>query len=328
MEIRVDQESKTPIYRQVGEQIRQAVGRGLLPPGSQLPTVRALSAETGIAMGTVKHAYDWLERQGLLEKVQGRGSFVRHQALDRTGKKEQAIDKIDSLLDHLEQLGFTGQEIRIFLDLKMRERDQLWQDVRIGVVDCSPEALSVITGVLATIPHVAVYPYLLDPVLEDARPFDPDFDLLVTTATHLIQLKQKTVPGIAILPVVMAVAPATVMALARIRPEVRVGIVCASRRFCEVIQKTIVQYAVLERPPQTILLGEDGHDLARFAAGCDLLILPPNELTFCTPKEQSVLGPFIRDNRTIAYQYEMERGSLLFLEEEVRRRFESRRESR
>ena len=85
---------------------------------------------------------------------------------------------------------------------------------------------------------------------------------------------------------------------------------------------------MLERPPQTILLGEDGHGLARFAANCDLLVLPPNELTFCTPDEQSVLGPFIQDNRTIAYQYEMERGSLLFLEEEVRRRFESRRESR
>lgn len=328
MEIRIDQESKTPLYRQLGEQISQAVGRGVLLPGSQLPTVRALSAETGIAMGTVKHAYDWLERQGLLEKVQGRGSFVRRQAVDRTGKKDQAMQKIDGLLDQLDQLGFSGQEIRIFLDLKMRERDQLWQDVRVGVVDCSPEALSVITGVLATLPHVAVYPYLLDQVLAGGKPFDPDFDLLVTTATHLGQLKQKTASGMAILPVVMAVAPATVMALARIRPEARVGIVCASRRFGEVIQKTIAQYALLEQSPQTILLGEDGQDLARFAADCDLVVLPPNELSFCSPQEQAILGPFIRDGRTIAYQYEMERGSLLFLEEEVRRRFEARRDSR
>ena len=86
-----------PIYRQLVDAIHAAVKKGDLAPRQQLPTVQELSQTLGVAVGTIKRAYDELERQGLIEKVQGRGTFVCYQPANSGSRKEQAMDAIDSL---------------------------------------------------------------------------------------------------------------------------------------------------------------------------------------------------------------------------------------
>ena len=65
-----------PIYVQIREQILSAIASGALAPGSQLPTMRQVAVALRIDLNTVRHAYDELERQGAIELVRGRGSFV------------------------------------------------------------------------------------------------------------------------------------------------------------------------------------------------------------------------------------------------------------
>jgi GntR family transcriptional regulator len=65
-----------PIYVQLREQIRAAIGRGVLKPGDQLPTMRQVAVALKIDLNTVQRAYAELEREGVLETVRGRGSFV------------------------------------------------------------------------------------------------------------------------------------------------------------------------------------------------------------------------------------------------------------
>ena len=65
-----------PIYVQLREQILAAIGRGALKPGDQLPTMRQVAVALRIDLNTVQRAYGELEREGLLETVRGRGSFV------------------------------------------------------------------------------------------------------------------------------------------------------------------------------------------------------------------------------------------------------------
>lgn len=72
----VDPTSGIPIYQQLVDEIRSAIKTGKLPTGEQLPTVLAMADSLGLARGTVKRAYDELELLGLVEKVQGRGTFV------------------------------------------------------------------------------------------------------------------------------------------------------------------------------------------------------------------------------------------------------------
>ena len=114
----VNTQLDVPIYQQLVDTISAAVRKGTLLPGAQLPTVQEMTAELGIARGTVKRAYDELERAGLIEKVQGRGTFVRYQPANSGSRKERAMAAIDEMLDQLEDMGLSASEINIFLNLK------------------------------------------------------------------------------------------------------------------------------------------------------------------------------------------------------------------
>ncbi|HUE65052.1 MAG TPA: GntR family transcriptional regulator [Rhizomicrobium sp.] len=70
------QNNGIPIYVQLREYILALVGRGVLKPGSQLPTMRQVAVTLKIDLNTVQRAYAELERDGLLAKLRGVGTFV------------------------------------------------------------------------------------------------------------------------------------------------------------------------------------------------------------------------------------------------------------
>jgi GntR family transcriptional regulator len=74
--IELNPKSGVPIYRQIQDQIRYGIASGLLVPGEQLPTVRALAVELSVNPNTVIKAYTELEREGVLTTEQGSGTFV------------------------------------------------------------------------------------------------------------------------------------------------------------------------------------------------------------------------------------------------------------
>ena len=180
----INPELNIPIYQQLVDAIRAAVKRGELTAGQQLPTVQEVSNDLSIARGTIKRAYDELEREGIVEKVQGRGTFVCYQPVNTGSRKELAMAAIDSLLDQLEDMGLSAAEINIFLNLKLRERAEEEAFVKIAVVECNPETLSQMADQLRHIKGVNLYSYLLESVHQYPYNLAEDFDLIVTTAEH------------------------------------------------------------------------------------------------------------------------------------------------
>ena len=77
MEYEIDFRSKTPSYKQLAARIRAAIAAGEYAPDDQLPSLKRLAQETGLAQGTVQKAIRLLEDEGLVYTVNGRGSFVR-----------------------------------------------------------------------------------------------------------------------------------------------------------------------------------------------------------------------------------------------------------
>ena len=70
------QNNGVPIYVQLREQILGLVGRGQLKPGTQIPTMRQVAVALKIDLNTVQRAYAELERDGVLTKLRGVGTFV------------------------------------------------------------------------------------------------------------------------------------------------------------------------------------------------------------------------------------------------------------
>jgi len=68
--------SGVPIYLQIRDQFRRAIGNGTLRPGEQLPTMRQLAVDLKVDLNTVRHAYDELERSGVIVILRARGTYV------------------------------------------------------------------------------------------------------------------------------------------------------------------------------------------------------------------------------------------------------------
>ena len=113
MEFRIDPTSRLPIYRQLGNQIREAVARGRLRPGEQLPSVRDLSRTLVVNPNTVARVYTELERDGVLHTRQGLGVFVAEPKAELTkrARKQRLEELLDRFLTEAVYLGFTADEV-------------------------------------------------------------------------------------------------------------------------------------------------------------------------------------------------------------------------
>jgi len=86
------QDNGIPIYVQLREQILALIGRGLLKPGAQMPTMRQVAVALKIDLNTVQRAYAELEREGVLSKQRGVGTFVTDTAPPPRNAKKQVQD--------------------------------------------------------------------------------------------------------------------------------------------------------------------------------------------------------------------------------------------
>lgn len=76
MKLKVDAESRTPIYKQIVTQFKKMYMEGDFTPGEMLPSMNELAESEGISKETVKKAYTILRDNGLLEARQGKGFYV------------------------------------------------------------------------------------------------------------------------------------------------------------------------------------------------------------------------------------------------------------
>jgi GntR family transcriptional regulator len=113
VEFQCDPTSRVPIYRQLMDQVRQAVARGKLQPGSRLPSVRVLSRELVVNPNTVARAYTELERDGLLNTRQGLGVFVAEPQDDLTAaaRRERFTTALDCFLTEAVHLGYSADDV-------------------------------------------------------------------------------------------------------------------------------------------------------------------------------------------------------------------------
>lgn len=310
-----------PLYQQIVEYFVSSINCGMFAAGYKLPTVRAYAKEQNIALGTVKHAYDILEQLGYIEKVQGRGCFVSNINDDRLrGKKSRAMSAIDTLLNQLIDLGFSPEEIRIFLDLKLREREELPATVHIGAIDCCPETLSQMCRQINAFPNVDVYEYLLKQVLDASREFSPEMDMIVTTSVHFDDLAKKMPQGARIFRLYMAISRNTLLQLARVPVDYSVGIIAATERYANIILKCCKEYGLFTKPPMVALFS-DSDSIKNLLEQCDQLIMPSNYLNYCSPKEQALLNELKTAAPPIYFEYHVDKGSMLALEDEIAKVF-------
>jgi GntR family transcriptional regulator len=72
------------LYQQIVDRLKREVSEGRLKPGTALPSFRQLAEDLLVSVITVKRAYEELEREGIIFRRQGLGTFVAEQGRDRS----------------------------------------------------------------------------------------------------------------------------------------------------------------------------------------------------------------------------------------------------
>ena len=82
--------SAAPLYLQIIDGLKREISEGRLAPGAPLPSFRRLAEDLLVSVITVKRAYEELERDGIIYRRQGLGTFVSDLAADRSREVKTA----------------------------------------------------------------------------------------------------------------------------------------------------------------------------------------------------------------------------------------------
>ena len=119
MRILISNSSPEPIYEQIARQIKAEIIAGRLEEGAPLPSIRALAHDLQVSVITTKRAYDELEREGFLDSVGGKGTFVAAQnpAFLREKRMKVVEEKLAAAVAEARLLGVGLDELTEMLTL-------------------------------------------------------------------------------------------------------------------------------------------------------------------------------------------------------------------
>jgi len=135
MRIIIANSSPDPIYEQITRQIKTQIISGDLPEGHPLPSIRKLATELHISVITTKRAYEELEREGFIDTVMGKGSFVavQNKELLREKRIKLVEDYLTEAIAEARTIGLTLEQLKEMLEL-------LFEDEGTGIAGNSPFA--------------------------------------------------------------------------------------------------------------------------------------------------------------------------------------------
>lgn len=99
MEIILSNNSNVPIYQQIVSQIKAMIIQGKLKSGDAMPSMRALAKSLHVSVITAQHAYEDLQKDGFIETVAGKGTFVAAQNKDFL--KEEQLRIIEGKIEDI-----------------------------------------------------------------------------------------------------------------------------------------------------------------------------------------------------------------------------------
>ena len=279
--IHLDRDSGIPLYIQIKESLRKRLASAPEDSAALLPPQRELAESLGVSRNTVSMAYAELEREGLVASHVGKGTLVVSPAkrLESRNLRERLARAIEHAAEEALSMGFTIEQFTEAVDGFLRDRQRRLRHIQVIFVECNREQLEYFSQHLNLDVGVEVTPILLS----DIKKNPPEMmkrlgaaDLVVTSFYHIEEL-EKLIPeeGPALVGVNLQPEMSTIVKIARIAPDARVGLVSASKRFLVEIRDTM-EHMNVEGSRISEFVGEDRKALKDFIDGVDALVVSPS----------------------------------------------------
>jgi GntR family transcriptional regulator len=125
--LHIDFRSGLPIYTQIVNQVQTQVAGGILKPGDQLPTVRALAEDLRVNFNTVARAYRILDEARIISTQQGRGTYITEIPPPKVTQRlrQEALEALTQrYISEARRLEFSKNEI----NQMVKEQLKVWQE--------------------------------------------------------------------------------------------------------------------------------------------------------------------------------------------------------
>ncbi len=123
--IHLSMDDPEPMYRQIESQLRDFILGGQLPPGTKLPSVRALARDLSCSVITTRRAYQDLEGEGFIRTRQGMGTLVAQIPEEKMSvyRREPVEAAFREAVRAGRRAGLTGEELREILEETLQRED-------------------------------------------------------------------------------------------------------------------------------------------------------------------------------------------------------------
>jgi len=121
--LQIDFRSGLPIYIQIVNQVQAQIAGGILNPGDQLPTVRALAEELRVNFNTVARAYRILDEARIISTQQGRGTYITEIPPPKVTEKlrKEALEALTQrYISEAVRLDFSKDEISEIVKVQLK----------------------------------------------------------------------------------------------------------------------------------------------------------------------------------------------------------------
>ena len=309
------------IYRQLWQELAGRIRAGKLPDGTRLPAVRELANELGVASGTVKRAYDELEKAGLLTKAPGRGSFVSYQPPGTQERRTAAQQQTDALLQSMQELGLSVPEMKRLLTERLRQFCARQPKVQAALIECNPEVLDQLRLQLQTLEGVELHTMLLSQAQQHPGQLAQQMDVMITTTEHAQELGEMTGQPEKVAKIALCLSARSVAPIVKLGPGERVGVASQSLRFGDLMRRFCAAYTAGAHISEPALL-DPPEKLRAYLRGKTAVLVPEGYQNLASPEALLALARFSSRGQIIPCAYQIDEGSAIYLTERLERLLE------
>ena len=316
-EIKFDDNSKLPIYKQLCFHIESLIISGKLKPGERLPTERVLEEITGISRGTIKSAYKELQKNERIKTIQGNGSFVMEYSHDEA--KKFAVGYIAKMMNQMQIFNISLPEIEEIFNKELEIRYESNRRVKVAWVDCSIECLSTISEQLESMKSICLTTYLLDDIINNPDKLSKDYDLIVTTSKHFDTLSPLLPDKLSIMEkVTLDPKMDTVIEIVKIPAGKKVALWSISHTFVPIMHEILANFDNIGEVSDFV--GEDNLEaIQKRLANFDVLLIPPAYIGLKKEGMIRTVNEFEkRGGKTVMFEYQLNKGSLIHFEDRIK----------
>lgn len=234
-------EKGKPLYKQLKNLLIEKIQTGEFTD-SRLPPVRQVASTYSISVNTVLRAYNELQKKGYISGNVGKGTFIitDFQSLSNQNRKTLLKNLIKHALEEAASYDFSIEEFGKGVKEYITRQKDLFSQVKVVFIECNIEQSIYFSNHLELDPSIQTFPILMSELeenLKEVRKKVKRCDLILTSFYHIGDVRRYLGNlGIDIIGINLEPAVSTIVELAKVSPESKIGIVTTSSRFKNIVK--------------------------------------------------------------------------------------------